>query len=244
MSETPPSFVAPEGSYTFLEEHKASTLSVSGINAAAYPTRISTITIRFHAKATGSGPGFTALLGGVNLKDARSKDKEKEKEREKEAINKEREGRDSYSSSDNGNEERDPNQEMPAVAGSNQDTAVNSTQGESNGAQFTPPTLFTPAMPGGRRKSQSARKMQSIRTTNSSFVTRLQSAEGLNKLMANQSGDTTFLFFNASKSFVWTQVGQKLKVIITYLLYQQLIIIENRSPWRKLHFLHFRPAMM
>lgn len=209
MSDPPHSFVAPEGSYTFLEEHKASTLIVSPLNAAAYPTRISTITIRFQAKTTtGPGPGLTALLGSVNLKDTRAKEKEKEKEREKEAITKDRdrEGRDSYSSSDNANEEA-TNQESVT-----QDTAVNSTTTEGNGTQFAPPTLFTPATPRGRRKSQSVRKMQSIRTTSSSFVTRLQTVEGLNKLMANQSGDATFLFFNASKNLVWTQVGQKMKV--------------------------------
>jgi catabolite repression protein CreC len=202
MSDTPHSFVAPEGSYTFLEEHKASTLIAPPLNAATYPTRISTITIRFQAKTT----GLTALLGSVNLKDTRAK--EKEKEREKEAItkDKDREGRDSYSSSDNANEEA-ANQESVT-----QDTAVNSTTTEGNGTQFAPPTLFTPATPRGRRKTPSVRKMQSIRTTSSSFVTRLQTVEGLNKLMANQSGDATFLFFNASKTLFWTQVGQKMKV--------------------------------
>jgi hypothetical protein len=211
-SETPPSFIAPEGAYTYLEEHKPLHLTVTNANASSFPTRTSSITIRFHAKSNTAGPGLTALLGGV--KDSRAKDKEKErekqleKEREKEAaaaVNKD--GGESHSSSENGFEERDATGDISAEA-----TGTTPTDGR-NASQYPPTTLFSPPIGTiGRNRSHSTRKMQNIRTTSSSFVTRLQTMEGLTKLLAQQVGDATFLFYNASKSFIWTQVGLKTKV--------------------------------
>src|SRR5258706_5572847 len=106
---------------------------------------------------------------------------------------------------------------------------------------FTPPALFSPGGTGGttgthssvgvgvgvggvgsggsgagsglsaKRKTVS-RPKHSIRTTSSSFVTRLQTAEGLTRTLANKQGGVTFIFYNALKSFFWTEVGVKAKV--------------------------------
>ena len=102
---------------------------------------------------------------------------------------------------------------------------------------FTPPALFSPggndahsgvgvgvgvgvvgsggsgagSGPSAKRKTVS-RPKHSIRTTSSSFVTRLQTAEGLTRTLANKQGDVTFMFYNALKSFFWTEVGVKAKV--------------------------------
>lgn len=219
MSETSPSFVAPEGAYNFLEEHKPPHIVPTAANAAQYPTRISSVTIRFPTKSS-AGPGFTALLGGN--KDSRAKEKEKEKDKEKDAStnnahkdkdrdkdrtdrDKDRE-RDSFSSSDN--EDREINQESSTAVA---ETAVNPTA--------APTTLFSPTIgpASGKRKSMASRKMQSIKTTSSSFVTRLQTVEGLNKILGHQTGEATYLFYNSSKSFIWTQVGQKMKVPVFFL---------------------------
>ena len=105
---------------------------------------------------------------------------------------------------------------------------------------FTPPALFSPGVndthsgvgvgvgvvgsggssagsgPGAKRKTVS-RPKHSIRTTSSSFVTRLQTAEGLTRTLANKQGDVTFMFYNALKSFFWTEVGVKAKVCPPFL---------------------------
>ena len=104
---------------------------------------------------------------------------------------------------------------------------------------FTPPALFSPGGTGGTTNTHSgagigvgvvgsggpgagsgpsakrktvSRPKHSIRTTSSSFVTRLQTAEGLTRTLANKQGDVTFMFYNALKSFFWTEVGIKAKV--------------------------------
>jgi len=65
---------------------------------------------------------------------------------------------------------------------------------------------------GGAKRKTVSRPKHSIRTTSSSFVTRLQTAEGLTRTLANKQGDVTFMFYNALKSFFWTEVGVKAKV--------------------------------
>lgn len=198
------SFIAPEGTYTYLEEHRPLHVTVSPLNAAQYPTRISTVVIRFPAaKAVPPAQGITSLL--VGGKDGRTKDKERINEREKETF---KDGRDSLSSSD----AQDERETAPDTL---QDTTNPSvTDAQSSGVQYTTPTLFSPAMPSGKRKSISRRKVpkHSIKSTNSSFVTRQQSVENLSKVLSNLTGEVTFLFYNASKSFIWTQVSTKLKV--------------------------------
>lgn len=66
--------------------------------------------------------------------------------------------------------------------------------------------------PAGAKRKTISRPKHSIRTTSSSFVTRLQTAEGLTRTLANKQGDVTFMFYNALKSFFWTEVGVKAKV--------------------------------
>lgn len=51
-----------------------------------------------------------------------------------------------------------------------------------------------------------------IRTTTSSFVTRIQCIENLNRVIHNKQGDVTYLFYNYAKNFFWTEVGVKAKV--------------------------------
>ena len=51
-----------------------------------------------------------------------------------------------------------------------------------------------------------------IRTTTSSFVTRMQCIENLNKIIHNKQGDVSYLFYNYAKNFFWTEVGVKAKV--------------------------------
>lgn len=72
------------------------------------------------------------------------------------------------------------------------------------------PSLFSPSAAGSKKKSAS-RPKHNIRTTSSTFISRLQSAEGFAKIMQSKQGDTTFLFYNSAKSFLWVEVGSKAK---------------------------------
>lgn len=61
------------------------------------------------------------------------------------------------------------------------------------------------------------RPKHNIRTTSSTFLTRVQSAEGLIKSLQTKQGEATYLFYNHVKSFIWTEVGTKTKVSLVHL---------------------------
>jgi hypothetical protein len=82
------------------------------------------------------------------------------------------------------------------------------TTGQDNNPEI--PSLFSPSSAVRKKKSVS-RPKHNIRTTSSTFISRLQSAEGLAKTLQSKQGETTFLFYNSSKSFIWTEVGSKTK---------------------------------
>jgi hypothetical protein len=82
--------------------------------------------------------------------------------------------------------------------------------GQDNVPANEVPSLFSPATPVGKKKAVS-RPKHNIRTTSSTFISRLQSAEGLAKAMQAKQGDVTFLFYNSAKSFLWVEVGSKSK---------------------------------
>ena len=64
----------------------------------------------------------------------------------------------------------------------------------------------------GMKKKSVSRPKRNIRTTTSTFVTRLHSAEGLTRALQNKQGDVTFMFYNQAKNFFWTELGTKTKV--------------------------------
>ncbi|KAG9226594.1 hypothetical protein CCMSSC00406_0006181 [Pleurotus cornucopiae] len=80
--ENDSTFVAPEGVYSVTEEHKIS-IAHPNSNPPSFPTRLSTIVVRFPAAKQGGGPpGLAQLLGGNrdakkdsnNLKAVKEKD--------------------------------------------------------------------------------------------------------------------------------------------------------------------------
>ncbi|KAG8716208.1 hypothetical protein FRC11_007382 [Ceratobasidium sp. 423] len=91
--------------------------------------------------------------------------------------------------------------------------------------QQTQQQLFSPTglKPGPLtpRKKSMARPKNSIKTTSSSFVTRLHTMEGLSKYLAGKSGDVTFMFYNAGKSFYWMDVSGKLKEPLARISFSQ-----------------------
>ncbi|KAH9945801.1 WD40 repeat-like protein [Epithele typhae] len=197
-------FVAPEGVYSVTEEHKPSPVAQHTIAAAPilYPTKVTAVQVRFPASKATVSPGFSQLLGGGREREGK---KEKEREREKEKMlssmpsTREQDGN-SVSSSDDIDDGTPEASSTPAP-----DTTASTpiTHDQLN-------SPFSHAPGAGKRKS-TPRPKHNMRTTSSTFITRLQNADNLSKSLAGKQGDTTFMFYNSAKTFVWTEAGAKLK---------------------------------
>ncbi|KAB5595692.1 Catabolite repression protein creC [Ceratobasidium theobromae] len=122
----------------------------------------------------------------------------------KERANKDKKPDDSASDTD----------DDPDVGGSGDDAPA-----QQQAALFSP-TGLKPAPIPGKRKSVS-RPKHSIKTTSSSFVTRLHTMEGLNKHLAAKNGDVTFMFYNAGKSFYWMDTTSKNKEPLARIAFSQ-----------------------
>jgi hypothetical protein len=199
--ENESAFVAPEGVYSVTDEHKPNVAQLAAVSAgpAIYPTRVSTVVVKFPNVKQGASQGFANLLGGGSKDVKKDKEKEKDKDREKDRGARDREDGVSLSSSDT------PDEGDGGVGGpsSSQDTPQS----------VEPSSIFASAVPVGNGKKKGvARPKHNIRTTSSTFITRIQSSEGLTKTLAAKQGDVTFLFYNNSKSFSWVEAGSKAKV--------------------------------
>lgn len=186
--ENESTFVAPEGVYTITEEHKPNLVQAHPVSsgAAIFPTKVSAVVVRFPPTKQG-GPGFAQLLGG-------NKDVKKEK------GTKDREDGASLSSSDT-LDEVDPQ------ASSTQEHAT----GTNSSVTYEQHTLFSHSPLTGKKKTL-ARPKHNMRTTSSTFITRIQTAEGLTRTLQSKQGDVTFLFYNVAKSFVWIDPSSRAKV--------------------------------
>lgn len=187
--ENDSTFVAPEGVYSVTDEHKPN--QAQSIAASAGPhlhaAKISTIIIRYPtAKQTGGTQAFAQLLGSVK------------NEQKKEKSGKEKEDGNSFSSSDSPEDS-----ELPA----------SSSQENTSAIPHEPHTLFSAQSLAGKKKV-AARPKHNLKTTSSAFITRIQNAEGMTKLLQSKTGDVTFIFYNMAKSLVWIEAGSKAKVFL------------------------------
>jgi catabolite repression protein CreC len=181
--ENESTFVAPEGVYSLTDEHKPLPATLGG--QSIYPTKVSSVVVRFTATKQGGPPGLAQLLGG-----------NKDQKKANLTTPKEREDGVSLSSSDTPDESEQP---------------PSSTQDHpppSPSIPHEPHTLFSHST---SKKKNAARPKHNIRTTSSSFITRIQTAEGLSKTLQSKQGDATFLFYNQAKSYVWVEAGSKVK---------------------------------
>ena len=182
MNENESTFVAPEGVYSVTEEYKPVPIHIHSVNNAAPIHPTKLSTITVRFPATKQGSTpGFAQLLGGN-REAAKKDNLKDKGQDGNSLSSSDTPEDSFPSPDM------TGQDSPTVA---QDI----------------PSLFSV---GGKKKHIS-RPKQNIRTTSSTFISRLQSAEGLGKSMQAKQGDVTFLFYNSAKSFLWAEVGSKSK---------------------------------
>lgn len=199
--ESESTFVAPEGVYSVTEEHKHSLLGVHTVNASvlSYPTRVRTVTVKFIATKGANSQVLSQLLGGN-----REKDNKKEKEKEKASPSKDRDDGLSVSSSETPDDA--PSPEPSTFSPTPDSVPTPSLPHEQLNTIFS----HSPAQPG--KKKSIARPKHNMRTTSSTFITRLQNVDNLSRSLQSKQGETTFLFYNSGKSFVWSEVGSKAKV--------------------------------
>ncbi|KAI0818973.1 WD40-repeat-containing domain protein [Irpex lacteus] len=191
--ENDSTFVAPEGVYSVTEEHKHSLLGVHTVNAAPgqYPTLVRTATVKFVAAKAANSQVLSQLLGG---------NREKDKNHKLSSSKDQRDDGLSVSSSETPDDVPSPEP---------------STSPESNPTPVLPHdqlnTIFShsPAQPG--KKKSMSRPKHNMRTTSSTFITRLQNVDNLTRNLQSRQGEATFLFYNSAKSFIWAEVGSKAK---------------------------------
>lgn len=189
--ESESTFVAPEGVYSVTEEHKHSLIGVHTVNAAPanFPTRVKTVTVKFPAAKSANSQVLSQLLGG-------GKDKENRKEKS--------------GSKDDGLSVS--SSESPEDAPSPDPSTSPDSVPTPNMAHEQLSTIFSHAPAQIGKKKSMARPKHNMRTTSSTFITRLQNVDNLNRNLQAKQGETTFLFYNSTKSFVWTEAGNKVKV--------------------------------
>lgn len=199
--ESDGAFVAPEGVYSVTEEHKPPSIPAPSSTTQLYPTRISTVTVHFNHSKHATSPGLAQLLGANLNKDSR-KDKEREREKDRDKEKQLPENR-SLSSSDT------PDDTITSPDVTSPQTTNVQDQIVSQEPQHM---LFVHPSASGKKKSTSSKPKHNMRTTSSTFITRMQSVEGLNKIIASKQGEVTFMFYNSGKTFLWYEVGTKAKV--------------------------------
>jgi hypothetical protein len=190
--ENESTFVAPEGVYSVTDEHKPNQAQsvAAGAGPHLYTARISSTIIRYPTtKPSGGSQAFAQLLGGG--KNEQKKDKA-------EKTGKEKEDGTSLSSNDS----PDDSEQL-----------ASSSQENTNASVPHEPHMLFSAQPAAGKKKTAARPKHNLKTTSSTFITRLQNAEGMTKILQSKTGDVTFLFYNVAKSIVWIEAGPKAKVI-------------------------------
>lgn len=199
--ENDSAFVAPEGVYSVTEEHKPPIVPALSSTTQPYPTRLSTVTVHFNHSKHASSPGLAQLLGANLNKDSR-RDKEREREKDRDKEKQQPDDR-SLSSSDTPDDNLTPPDATSPQTTTVQDLIVSQ---EHHHKLFAHPSV------SGKKKASSSKPKHNMRTTSSTFITRMQSVEGLNKILASKQGEVTFMFYNSGKAFLWYEVGTKAKV--------------------------------
>ncbi|TFY70270.1 hypothetical protein EVG20_g2740 [Dentipellis fragilis] len=187
--ENDSTFVAPEGVYSVTEDFKPIPVIANGA-PPLYPTRLSSAVVRFPVQKGGGPPGLTQLLGGS-----------KEFWKERGITPKEKEDGVSVSSSETPDEGNSPD------PSNTQETSISSPIVQHDQHHG----LFAHHHPTATKRKTMSRPKHNMRTTSSTFITRLHSVEGLKQALQAKQGDVTYLFYNSAKSFYWVEVGVKAK---------------------------------
>ncbi|KAH9930755.1 WD40-repeat-containing domain protein [Fomitopsis serialis] len=185
--ENESTFVAPEGTTVSAGQHTVNAVPI------LYPTRLSAVTVRYPTNKSVNSPVFTQLLGG-------NRERESKKDKDKDRVSPKAEDGLSVSSSE------DPDDASPDVSTAPGPENVKTSPMVGHDI---PNNIFSHT-PAGKKKA-AARPKHNMRTTSSTFITRLQNADNLHRNLQSKQGETTFLFYNSAKSFIWTEAGTKAK---------------------------------
>lgn len=152
-----------------------------------FPTRLSSILVKFPQPKAG-GPGLTlGLLGGNKSKEAEKRDRSAPANGHDDSTS---------SSDENSADANDPDRDRDG-------SLIHSQT----------PALFSPGPePQANKKKSLRRPKNNIGTTSSSFVTRLHTFGSLSKQLSGKVGDVTFMFYNSARTFFWTELGFKNRV--------------------------------
>ncbi|KAI0032203.1 WD40 repeat-like protein [Vararia minispora EC-137] len=195
--ENDSTFVAPEGVYSATEDHKP--LAPTHVSPPPiYPTRIASVSVRFPAKQ--SVPGLGQLLGGS--KDFWKDRPQQHQHQHQPASHPPLPVQDgvSVSSSETPDDGTSPDNPVP-----------HSPQDLPHADHARSLFSSSPSSHGPSPKRRSARPKHNMRTTSSSFVTRIHGADGLARTLASKHGDVTYLFYTSAKNFYWSEAGVKAK---------------------------------
>lgn len=222
--ENDSTFVAPEGVYSVTEEHKHSLLGVHTVTAATaqYSTVVRTVAVKFAAAKAANSQVLSQFLGGNREKDKREKGQSSKD--------------DGLSVSSSETPDDAPSPEPSTSPESNPTPALAHDQRN---------TIFShsPAQPG--KKKSMSRPKHNMRTTSSTFITRLQNVDNLTRHLQSRQGEASFLFYNSAKSFIWAEVGSKSKVRLRSIIDSEMKLqFPTRTHLQKYSFLHTLRAMM
>lgn len=210
MMENDSTFVAPEGVYSVTEEHKSLPFTTIGPQPV-YPTKLTTVIVRFPSSSKAGPPGLTQLLSGAG------KEFWKDKSAPSGPTAAKEDGL-SVSSSETPDD-------------SNNSPDLPSAQQES-----VPPTpispqdlphhhgLFLHQHQHAPKKKAVSRPKHNMRTTSSTFITRLHSAEGLARTLQAKQGEVTFAFYNSAKNLYWVEVGANAKVRLDVMMWTYTVL--------------------
>ncbi|KAF8623571.1 hypothetical protein AX15_006339 [Amanita polypyramis BW_CC] len=88
------------------------------------------------------------------------------------------------------------------------DDSIPSTPDHTTSSAPEAHTLFAH---NSAKKRPTARPRHNIKTSSSTFITRIQTVEGLTRSLQSKQGELTFLFYNLAKSYLWLEAGSKSK---------------------------------
>ncbi|KAF9036648.1 catabolite repression protein creC [Panaeolus papilionaceus] len=189
--ENDSTFVAPEGVYSVTDEHKPNNVQnmAAAIGPPLFPSKALSIILKYPTTKAPATPAFAGLLGG-------SKEQKKEKS---DKPSKDKDDGVSLSSSDT------PDDTDPQASSQEPQSATS--------PQEPHPLFFHPS--ASNKRKGAARPRHNIKSSSSTFISRVQTAEGLARNLQSKLGEVTYLFYNLAKSFVWVEAGSKAKEPLT-----------------------------
>ena len=107
---------------------------------------------------------------------------------------------------------RSPREHDDGASLSSSETPDDSTSSTPDHTASSVPEAHTLFAHNSGKKRSNARPRHNIKTSSSTFITRIQTIEGLTRTLQSKQGEVTFLFYNLAKSYLWIEAGSKSRV--------------------------------